>query len=293
MFICGNVAGQTITTGKFHALIIGNNDYKGEFGVWQDLQTPGENAEALATVLRENYRFDNIELVRNASKKEMLLAFEKLGNKLAKNDSVIVYYAGHAKKVSGEVYWIPIDAKGKRKKTYISTRDIRDLIDELSSEAAHILLISDAPFERNLVDGISNPGGALTVNRSFLAELSAAKSVQAIIQKSGSYVDQDYRKSGTTPLTYNILKILRESTADILTFEELANKTYRGLGSNQQSRLIYGVLKGTNDDTGEFLFVKHRGSQTTAAKKKDTSPKRKVYSAKLYNKRPILPISKF
>lgn len=283
---------EEIKLGKFHALIIGNNNYKGEFGVWHNLNTPGENAESLAEVLRDKFGFDNIELVRNASKKELIYSFENLRGKLQKNDSVLVYYAGHAKKIGSNVYWIPVDAKGEDNGTYVNTKQIRDLIAELSSAAAHIFLISDAPFNKELVEELPNPGGQLSVNRKFLPQLSVAKSAQALIQKGSSYVDQDFRDSGLTPLTYHIIESLKNTQADILTFEELSNSAYRNLGKGTQKQIEYGVIKGADDDTGEFLFVLNREAgkpvQTEKAK-----PKRKVYSASLFNKRPILPIAHF
>ena len=91
-------AAQSLTIGNFHAIVIGNNDYKGESGVWHDLQTPGENAETLTQILNDKYNFESLTLLRNATKKEIVYALEELPTRIQKNDSVLIYYAGHAKK---------------------------------------------------------------------------------------------------------------------------------------------------------------------------------------------------
>ena len=292
----GTSLAQSLTVGNYHAIIIGNNHYKGESGVWQDLQTPGENAETLSQILKDKYKFDSITLLRNASKKEMNYALEEISSRVQKNDSVLIYYSGHAKTKGSSVYWIPSDAKGNRTGSYIDTDDVRSLISTLSGNAKHILLISDAPFDKSLINANEDPDLKVSINKKFLPQLSAHTSAQAIIMTTDSFVDVDHRDSGQTPLSYHLNDILKHTSADVLTFEELANRIYHSLKKNQRSQLSYGVIKGTRDDTGEYMFIRSRESvqQATQTKEDDTrNTPSSEHPANLMNTRVVLPFIRF
>ena len=287
---------QSLTVGNYHAIIIGNNHYKGESGVWRDLKTPGENAETLSEILKDRYKFESVTLLRNASKKEMRYALEEIPSRVQKNDSVLIYYAGHARTKGSSVYWIPSDAKGNNTSSYLNTDDVRSLINTLSGSAKHVLLISDAPFDKSLINANEDPDLKVSINKKFLPQLSAHNSVQAIIMTSDTFVDVDYQDSGQTPLTYHLNDILKQTTADILTFEELANRIYHSLKKNQRSQFSYGVIKGTRDDTGEYMFIRSRESvqQTTQTKAENTQRLSATERpANMMNTRVVLPFIRF
>ena len=60
------VAGEKIEFGKFHALVIGNNDYT----KLPKLKTAIRDAEAVAEVLKGKYGFE-VRLMRNASRADI------------------------------------------------------------------------------------------------------------------------------------------------------------------------------------------------------------------------------
>ena len=297
LILCsGSSLAQSLTVGNYHAIIIGNNHYKGESGVWKDLQTPGENAETLSETLKDKYKFEHITLLRNATRKEMLYALEELPSRVQKNDSILIYYAGHARTKGSSVYWIPSDAKGNNTRSYIDTDDIRGLINTLSGNAKHILLISDAPFDKSLISANEDPDLKVSINKKFLPQLSVHTSVQAIIMTTDAFVDIDYQDSGQTPVSYHLNDILKHTAADVLTFEELANRIYHSLKKNQRSQLRYGVIKGTGDDSGENMFIRSRESvqQATQTKTEDTqSVPSSERPANMINTRVVLPFIRF
>jgi hypothetical protein len=293
LFGIQNLYAQSLTVGNFHALIIGNNNYKGESGVWHDLKTPGENAETLAGILKEKYRFEEVSLLRNATRKEIIYALEEIPSRVQKNDSVLIYYAGHAKAKGSNVYWIPSDAKGNSTGSYIDTDDVRSLIDNISDSARHILLISDAPFDTSLIDINEEPDLKVSINKKFLPQLSANKSAQAIIMANTSFVDIDYNGSGQTPLSYHLNDILRNTSVDVLTFEELANRIYHELKKSQRNQLKYGVIRGTKDDAGEYMFIKSRSAMLADDTHEEAQPRETKAPVNLRNTHIVLPFAKF
>ncbi|MBI5194465.1 MAG: caspase family protein [Nitrospirae bacterium] len=75
---------------KYHALIIGNNDYKYQ----PKLKTPISDARSVEKILKEMYGF-NTRLLMNATRKEILGSMNELRKGLGENDSLLIYYAGH------------------------------------------------------------------------------------------------------------------------------------------------------------------------------------------------------
>ena len=76
--------------GRYYALIIGNQNYQ----ILESLQTPRSDAERMAQVLRDKYRF-NVQMVADANDVAMLRALNDLNSVLQPNDNVLIYYAGH------------------------------------------------------------------------------------------------------------------------------------------------------------------------------------------------------
>ncbi|MCI5164204.1 MAG: caspase family protein [Candidatus Electrothrix sp. AX5] len=77
--------------GRFHALVIGNQNYKD----LKSLKTPIADAKAVAEVLQNRYGFE-VELVLDGNRKEIMRAFSTLRKTMtAEKDNLLIYYAGH------------------------------------------------------------------------------------------------------------------------------------------------------------------------------------------------------
>ena len=83
------------TGGLYRALVIGNNDYLDRSGQWPDLKTALNDAQALARVLSSQYGFGDVELLENATRRDILMALSRLAKRALPNDNILVYYAGH------------------------------------------------------------------------------------------------------------------------------------------------------------------------------------------------------
>ena len=147
--------------GTYHALIIGNKQYTH----WPRLATPELDAQETAAVLREKYGFKT-KVLLDATRYDILHAFNEARKALTEKDNFLIYYAGHGQlddKI-GRGYWVPIDGELDSNTNWISSLAITDIISALA--AKHVLVVADTCY-----------AGALT--RSALARLESGMSDEA------------------------------------------------------------------------------------------------------------------
>ncbi|MBE7446437.1 MAG: caspase family protein [Planctomycetia bacterium] len=127
--------------GNYHALIIGNEQYT----YWDDLDTPKEDAEEVAKILKNKYGFKT-KIILNATRFDILKALNEYQRVLAEGDNLLIYYAGHGYLDTQIVrgYWIPVDGDREVRANWVTTIDITDMISIMG--ARHILLVSDSCY---------------------------------------------------------------------------------------------------------------------------------------------------
>jgi hypothetical protein len=137
--------------GRFHALVIGNNDYS-HFG---KLQTAVADANAIADVLKSRYGYET-KVLTNATREQVLAALAGYTNSLKKEDNLLIYYAGHGQiDAAGEGYWVPTDGVERDSKTWLSNKVISDFIG--ASAAKHILVVADSCYSGTLSGSAIQP----------------------------------------------------------------------------------------------------------------------------------------
>ena len=67
--------------GTYRALIIGNNDYRKTGGKWPPLKTAVSDAQALKQILTKNYHFSDVQLLENATRRDVLIALQSLSRR--------------------------------------------------------------------------------------------------------------------------------------------------------------------------------------------------------------------
>lgn len=97
--------GGALSLGRYHALVIGNQDYRH----LRKLQTPLADTQAVAALLQREYRF-GVRTLLNATRVEMIRALDDLRRRSTDSDNVLIYYAG----MRATAGWIrtPIAATG-------------------------------------------------------------------------------------------------------------------------------------------------------------------------------------
>ncbi len=138
-------AANDINFGRYYALVIGNDDYQD----YPKLQTPVNDAKAVANILRKKYGFDT-SVVTNASRYTILSAINDIKNQVTENDNLLIYYAGHGQidERTNQGYWLPVDAEQASSANWIPNTVISDLINTIS--AKHILVVADSCYSGSM-----------------------------------------------------------------------------------------------------------------------------------------------
>ena len=136
-----NTLKTSVAMGDYHALVIGNNNYRN----FSTLVTAVNDARETERVLREKYDFKTT-LLLNADRYTILSALNGLRETLDENDNLLIYYAGHGKlDESNELgYWLPVDADQDNNINWISNKSITDILNVI--EAKHILVVADSCY---------------------------------------------------------------------------------------------------------------------------------------------------
>ncbi len=135
-----------IDFGNYHALVIGNDNYRS----LPKLKSSTKDAKEIADLLEKNYGF-KVNLQLNATRLDVITALNYFRKNLAANDNLLVYYAGHGilDDQAEEGYWLPVDATEESEVNWISnsliTRNIKAI------NAKHILVVADSCYSGKLL----------------------------------------------------------------------------------------------------------------------------------------------
>lgn len=259
-----------LSLGNYRAIIIGNNDYEDKQGIWKQLNTATNDANALAALLKTEYQFSEVKLLLNASRQEILEALNNISETISNDENILVYYAGHGHLEDNELrgYWIPVDAQGNNNSTYIRNSTIRDEINIIATKAKHTLVISDSCFSGALLRSGGRGPSNEEKNSGYYQKVAGKKSVQILAAGGKEFVDDNYQKSGHSPFTFFLLSELKNNPYNLLSFSELATGVTKAVANNVDQTPESGVLQGSGDQLGEFIFAKRTGIpyvETTAS----------------------------
>jgi hypothetical protein len=99
VLLAGGIASADDSIGR--ALLIGVQSY-GKFGQeWSDLDGPFHDVELIADLLEHRLRFDasRILVLRDPTREQLVLAFERLIDEVGPGEFVYVHYSGHGSRV--------------------------------------------------------------------------------------------------------------------------------------------------------------------------------------------------
>ena len=248
--------------GVYRALIIGNDRYRDPERRWPALQTAVSDARAVGRVLQQQYGFSDVEVLTNATRRDILKALENLSKRALPDDSILVYYAGHGflDSETDRGFWVPVDARGVDNTTFLRNSTIRDELTTIAARARHTLLISDSCFSGTLLRRGTRSIAAGEPTQGYFEKVSQKKSVQILSAGGVEYVDDNYRASGHSPFTYFLLNELETNNREMLTVSELAGNVTQAVANNVDQVPESGVLQGAGDELGEFIFIKLRVS---------------------------------
>jgi len=251
-----NKAPKTQNFGDYHALLIYVDDYK----YLPKLETPKNDIEAVAKILKNRYGFKGVTIVPNPKNSDELVAIlDKLTKKMSDNDNLLIYYAGHGDYIQkGDMgFW---QLKDARKDSRVGWISVKQAINFTLSQmrAKHILVISDSCYS----GAILRKGGAkLGVNRAdmhYYKEIYQKKSRTALTSGALEPVsDGDPLNPNHSVFTNGFLYALQNNQKPIFTLEEKFSdiKRYVRIKSDMQTPLYSDIAKTGHDMGGDFIFV--------------------------------------
>ena len=240
-----------VDVGNFYAMIIANNNYQDP--QIKSLETPINDAREIAKVLRENYGF-TVKVLENATREDIILAFNEFRNMLTEKDNFLVYYAGHGvlDQAEDEGYWLPVDAKKEIDDKWIPNSTISNKMRAI--KARHVLLIADSCYSgtlaktRNLTVRKKEPG--------YLKEIIEKKSRLVLSSGGEEPVADDGGRKGHSVFASGFLKEI-ESNDSILESADLYMNVKKYVRNAKDQIPAYSELPKTGHELGgDFLFIR-------------------------------------
>jgi hypothetical protein len=255
----GRPGPKDVSFGTYHALVIGNNDYR-EF---PRLETAVNDARGVARVLEKQYGF-RVTLLINATRYDTLSRLNALRERLTSKDNLLIYYAGHGEldRRNRRGHWLPIDAERTSSANWISTTSVTDVLNAMAVQ--QLLVVADSCY-----------AGMLT--RSALATLEPGtteedwrKALQLMLQQRSRMV---MTSGGVEPVIDNLggehsafakaFIALLETNRAVLSGHELFQLLLPQVtvaASRVDARQVpeYAPIQFAGHESGDFFFVRSR-----------------------------------
>ncbi|MCC7461039.1 MAG: caspase family protein [Gammaproteobacteria bacterium] len=235
--------------GTYHALIIGNNDYR----YLPDLGSPVVDATELARLLERRYGFRTTVLL-NADRYQVLSALNVLREKLTAKDNLLLYYAGHGEldEVNQRGHWLPVDAERDSTANWIPSTAVTDILNIM--QAKQILLVVDSCYA-----GVLTRSSFARLRTGMTAEeqlhwfrTMASKRSRTVLTSGGKAPVLDAGGGGHSVFARALLEVL-EANQEALDGQRL----YREVAA----RVAYAAASLRFDQVPEYAPIRHAGHE--------------------------------
>ncbi len=233
--------------GSYHAILIGNQAYGNGIDT---LDTPYKDVEVLAALLEDQYGFD-VNVLKDATRQQMLSVFNEATEKLSGDDNLLIYYAGHGHydKDYDQGYWLPVDASAEDRTTWIDSGSVKDMIKRMS--AKHVLLVADSCFSGTLLRSASN------ARSSKFYEIIASRTARLAMTSGNIEPVMDGGGDGHSIFARQFINTLL-TDRPIIDGTYLYNSVREPVVTQSGQMPQYSNIRFLESDGGDFLFVKHQ-----------------------------------
>jgi hypothetical protein len=245
-----------VNFGRYHALVIGNNDFR----FIPKLRTAAVDAQAIAGVLKTRYGFQTT-LLLNADRYQLLSALNKLREKLTSQDNLLVYYAGHGEidRTNNRGYWLPIDAESNSTANWIPSFEVTDILNAMS--AKQIMLVADSCYSGMLTrSAITRLDTGMTdSDRTRWYQAMATKHVRVVLTSGGVQPVLDGGGGKYSVFASAFLKALQDND-QVLEGQKLAQAVTQRVAVSAEAADIdqvptYAPMSFAGHEAGDFFFV--------------------------------------
>jgi uncharacterized caspase-like protein len=244
--------------GRYYALVIGNQHYQ----LIESLQTPVNDAERTARVLREKYGF-TVQVLEDSSDVAMLKALNDLNDVLKSDDNLLIYYAGHGARLQSAFdtagYWLPINSEAPPKDTFwVPNEQITAHLARLA--AKRVLVVADSCYAGLLSSDPSYlfAGGSGGYTKDYIA-YKLPKRSRLLISSGGDQPVLDTGGGGNSVFAQAFITEL-EANQGILAAPELFTRISKRVEADAaRNKFVqkpeFKSIKGAGHEVGDFFFV--------------------------------------
>ncbi|HEV2800466.1 MAG TPA: caspase family protein [Pyrinomonadaceae bacterium] len=244
--------------GRYYALVIGNNAYVS----LQKLKTAEADAREVAALLKESYGFET-KLLLNATRQQIMSAFNSYRRELGADANLLVYYAGHGvnDKDADKAYWLPVDATLDDNSNWIIADEITTALKVIP--AKHVLVISDSCYSGTLTRGLGEALPRPSEREQFLRRMAAGRS-RTLMASGGDEPVADGGGGGHSVFAGALLRGLKQMDKGEFTAGELfRSHVEEAVAGRANQTPEYNPLRNSGHESGDFIFVRlKRGDKT-------------------------------
>lgn len=239
--------------GKFYALIIGIKQYYH----FSKLETPLNDVTEINSILKTNYGFETILLTdHNATRINIIKTLNKLRKILTKDDSLMIYYAGHGDLIEGKAYWLPIDAQKDDDTNWIIVDKITAILKRL--KANHVLVVADSCYSGAFRKGASSPEIPDIYQAYYIKKLMNRKS-RILLSSGGKEPVSDVGKNGHSVFANAFISGLNNIEKPVFTVDELfVNWIREPVAGNSTHTPTNEKIENSGHEGGIFIFFKDK-----------------------------------
>jgi hypothetical protein len=270
----------TEVKGNQWLFVIGINTYI----YWPHLKTAVNDAKALKNVLLSRYYFDEDHLIElyddQATEKNILAKLRYLANKVGKDDSLVIFYAGHGHldSITKEGSWIPVESDVTDASAWITNYEIKNYLKIDAIKAKHILLISDSCFAGDFFRGLRGKLPEITDKIIIKAyELSSREAITS----GGLEPVSDAGLGNNSVFSHFLVNALNENQREFLVPSDIFPYIKAGVVENSEQLPEFGSLKDTGGQQGgELVFFLKQESRLKDLSAESLERKRELESLK-------------
>ncbi len=236
---------EGIEFGRYHALVIGIDDYRH----LPKLATAVNDAKVVAGVLKDDYGF-KVTLLLNPTRDGILDAFDEFQEKLGADDNLLIYYAGHGwlNEDSSRGYWLPTDAKPNRRSRWMSNATVTDTLKTF--QAKHVMVVADSCYSGTLTRSAN-----IGLRTGDYWKRMAGKQARVALVSGGLEPVADAGSGGHSPFAKAFIDVLRTNDA-VMDGTQLFSKLRRPVMVSAQQTPEHPDVRNAGHDGGDFLFVR-------------------------------------
>jgi Caspase domain/Sel1 repeat len=246
-----------LSLGNYHALVIGNNDYR----QLPRLRTAVNDATDVARILGERYRF-KVKLLTNATRYEILSALNGLRQELTTQDNLLVYYAGHGflDEKNQRGHWLPVDAEPENPANWIANGDVTAILNTM--EVKQLLLVVDSCYSGTLTRSATGQMEAgMTQAELFEVIRKMAQQRSRMVMSSGG-VEPVLDSAGGRHSAFAevFIQVLRDNDGVLLGREVFRRLQLRVAAMAERLTVPqvpeYAPIRFAGHEAGDFVFVR-------------------------------------